>query len=58
VNLYDVDLRLTFHNNAALKKAKEQTERLERGEKVGPLAGVPIAVKDLEDVKLTLPVPS
>eukprot|EP01102_Stenamoeba_stenopodia_P017814 TRINITY_DN6438_c0_g1_i3.p1 TRINITY_DN6438_c0_g1~~TRINITY_DN6438_c0_g1_i3.p1 ORF type:complete len:503 (-),score=97.25 TRINITY_DN6438_c0_g1_i3:81-1541(-) len=35
----------------ARRKAKEQTERLERGETVGPLAGVPIGVKDLEDVK-------
>eukprot|EP00937_MAST-01D_sp_MAST-1D-sp2_P002087 g2087.t1 len=35
---------------AALAAAAEQTHRLARGEKLGPLAGVPLAVKDLEDV--------
>mmetsp|Transcript_22431 Transcript_22431/g.42031 ORF Transcript_22431/g.42031 Transcript_22431/m.42031 type:complete len:494 (-) Transcript_22431:94-1575(-) len=36
---------------SALAVAKEQTERMRRGERVGPLAGIPFAVKDLEDAQ-------
>ena len=35
----------------AVKEAQQQTEKLKAGEKLGPLAGVPLAVKDLEDVE-------
>lgn len=35
----------------ALHEAEEQTRTLEEGGKIGPLCGVPLAVKDLEDVK-------
>ena len=35
---------------SARAEAAEQTARMKRGERVGPLAGIPIAVKDLEDV--------
>jgi aspartyl-tRNA(Asn)/glutamyl-tRNA(Gln) amidotransferase subunit A len=34
----------------ALAEAKQQTEMLAKGETVGPLAGIPIGIKDLEDV--------
>ena len=34
----------------ALAEAAEQDRRLARGEQVGPLAGLPLLVKDLEDV--------
>ena len=36
---------------AALQRARTQTAALARGEIIGPLCGVPLAVKDLEDVK-------
>ena len=35
----------------ALQKAREMTEALSKGEKPGPLCGLPIGVKDLEDVE-------
>ena len=35
----------------AIDESKALTERLASGESVGPLAGLPFGVKDLEDVK-------
>jgi len=35
----------------AMKEARELEERLKKGMTLGPLAGVPVGVKDLEDVK-------
>jgi aspartyl-tRNA(Asn)/glutamyl-tRNA(Gln) amidotransferase subunit A len=35
----------------AVEEARAMTERLASGEEPGPLAGIPIGVKDLEDVK-------
>ena len=40
----------------ALKQAKEIDERIARGEKIGPLAGIPVAIKDnmcIDGVKTT-----
>jgi Asp-tRNA(Asn)/Glu-tRNA(Gln) amidotransferase A subunit family amidase len=36
---------------AAMDEAREMTERMASGEYPGPLAGIPIGVKDLEDVQ-------
>ncbi|MGD2125679.1 MAG: amidase [Desulfobacteraceae bacterium] len=35
----------------AMDEAREMTERITSGEEAGPLAGIPIGVKDMEDVK-------
>ncbi len=37
---------VTVDKEGALKKAKEVQDRIDRGELTGPLAGVPVAVKD------------
>jgi aspartyl-tRNA(Asn)/glutamyl-tRNA(Gln) amidotransferase subunit A len=42
----DLNLLLDIRRDDALKRADEIDARLARGETVGPLAGVPIAVKD------------
>ena len=42
---------ITIRESEAIEEAKQQTEKMKRGEKVGLLAGIPLAVKDLEDVK-------
>jgi aspartyl-tRNA(Asn)/glutamyl-tRNA(Gln) amidotransferase subunit A len=39
-----------LHAEEAVAEARERAERLARGENLGPLAGVPVAVKDLFDV--------
>jgi Asp-tRNA(Asn)/Glu-tRNA(Gln) amidotransferase A subunit family amidase len=39
-----------LHPEEAVAEARERAERLARGEDLGPLAGVPVAVKDLFDV--------
>jgi Asp-tRNA(Asn)/Glu-tRNA(Gln) amidotransferase A subunit family amidase len=39
-----------LHGEEALAEARDRADRLARGEDLGPLAGVPIAVKDLFDV--------
>ena len=41
---------VTLHADRALDAAGAAQERLARGEHLGPLAGLPFAVKDLEDV--------
>lgn len=41
---------VSLHSERAMDEAKALTERLARGEDCGPLAGLPIGVKDLEDV--------
>ena len=41
-----IDAFLSLDIDGALKKAKELDEKIERGEKVGSLAGIPIAIKD------------
>merc|ERR1719159_768423 len=49
----DPPLRAFVHvaKDQAMAEAAQQTARLQRGEKLGPLAGIPIGVKDLENVK-------
>ena len=42
----DLNAFLTISHDAALSKARALDERIASGEEVGPLAGVPIAVKD------------
>lgn len=42
---------VTLRAEEALEEAKAMTERISSGEDPGPLAGIPIGVKDLEDVK-------
>jgi len=37
---------ITIDREAALKKAKEAQQKIEAGELTGPLAGVPVAIKD------------
>lgn len=37
---------ITLTKEEALKKAKEVDEKLAKGEKIGPLAGIPVAIKD------------
>jgi aspartyl-tRNA(Asn)/glutamyl-tRNA(Gln) amidotransferase subunit A len=48
-----IDARLNafvaLRPEAALAEARAMTERLAAGERIGPLAGLPIGVKDLED---------
>ena len=41
---------VTLHAERALADARAAEQRLMRGEDLGPLGGVPLAVKDLEDV--------
>ena len=41
-----IDEFLSLDIDGALKKAKELDEKIARGEKVGSLAGIPIAIKD------------
>ena len=41
-----IDAFLSLDIDGALKKAKELDEKIARGEKVGSLAGIPIAIKD------------
>src|SRR6185369_489296 len=41
---------VTLHPDRALAAAREVEQRIVAGEDVGPLAGVPFVVKDLEDV--------
>jgi aspartyl-tRNA(Asn)/glutamyl-tRNA(Gln) amidotransferase subunit A len=41
---------VTLHADRALAAARDAEQRLMRGEDLGPLGGVPFAVKDLEDV--------
>ncbi|WP_027339381.1 Asp-tRNA(Asn)/Glu-tRNA(Gln) amidotransferase subunit GatA [Halonatronum saccharophilum] len=41
-----VNSYITLTKEEALKKAKEVDEKIANGEKVGPLAGIPIAIKD------------
>ena len=42
---------VSLHAERSMEEAKALTERLARGEECGPLAGLPIGVKDLEDVE-------
>ena len=42
---------VTMREEAALDEAREMTERIASGDELGPLAGIPIGVKDLEDVE-------
>src|SRR5580704_16962340 len=39
-----------LRSEAAMSEARAMDERLARGDEVGPLAGLPLAVKDLEGV--------
>jgi aspartyl-tRNA(Asn)/glutamyl-tRNA(Gln) amidotransferase subunit A len=41
---------VTLHADRALEEARVAERRIAAGEKLGPLAGLPFAVKDLEDV--------
>ena len=42
----DINAFLLLQEEKALKKAKELDEKIKKGEKVGKLAGIPIAIKD------------
>ena len=42
---------VAMREEAALDEAREMTERIASGDELGPLAGIPIGVKDLEDVE-------
>ena len=42
----DINAYVTIDKDAALKAAKEAQEKIEKGELTGPLAGVPVAIKD------------
>lgn len=42
----DINAYVTIDRDAALKAAKEVQEKIEKGELTGPLAGVPVAIKD------------
>lgn len=46
----DVHSFLYIGSDQARAEARAQTDAIRRGETVGPLAGIPLAVKDLEDV--------
>ncbi len=46
-----IDAILSLRRKEAIQKAKEMTESLTSGVDPGPLVGIPIGVKDLEDVK-------
>ncbi len=41
---------ITLRADEAMAEARQMAERIARGEDAGPLAGLPLAVKDLEDV--------
>lgn len=41
---------VTLRSEDALAEARQMADRIARGDEVGPLAGLPLAVKDLEDV--------
>lgn len=45
----DINAFTVVDGDAAMRAAGELDERVARGEDVGPLAGIPLAVKDLED---------
>ena len=45
----EINAIVTLDRDGALAQAEEADRRLARGEDVGPLHGLPIAVKDLED---------
>ena len=40
---------IQIDQDRALKEARSQTERLARGEELGPLGGLPFGVKELEN---------
>jgi Asp-tRNA(Asn)/Glu-tRNA(Gln) amidotransferase A subunit family amidase len=42
---------VALHADRAMEDARRLEKRLVAGEELGPLAGVPFGVKDLEDVK-------
>lgn len=42
----DINAYVTIDRDAALKAAKEAQEKIEQGTLTGPLAGVPVAIKD------------
>ena len=42
----ELNCYVTFDREAALSAAKEAQKKIEAGELTGPLAGVPIAIKD------------
>jgi aspartyl-tRNA(Asn)/glutamyl-tRNA(Gln) amidotransferase subunit A len=42
---------VSLRSEEALREAKDMTERIISGEDLGPLSGIPIGVKDLEDVE-------
>lgn len=42
----DINAYVTIDKDAALKAAKEAQEKIEQGTLTGPLAGVPVAIKD------------
>jgi aspartyl-tRNA(Asn)/glutamyl-tRNA(Gln) amidotransferase subunit A len=46
-----VNAFVSLRREEAIQEAKEMTEALASGEIPGPLAGIPVGVKDLEDVK-------
>ncbi len=45
----DLNAFVALRPEAALKEAAAMTERIAKGENPGPLAGLPLGVKDLED---------
>ncbi|MEJ2724903.1 MAG: amidase [Deltaproteobacteria bacterium] len=47
----EINAFVAVRREAALNEAKEMTERLASGDGLGPLGGIPIGVKDLEDVE-------
>jgi Asp-tRNA(Asn)/Glu-tRNA(Gln) amidotransferase A subunit family amidase len=47
----DINAVVALRADAALAEATELDRRLARGDQASPLAGVPVLVKDLEDVK-------
>ncbi len=46
----ELNALVTLHADRALDEARAMEVRLGKGDKIGPLAGLPFAVKDLEDV--------
>ena len=47
----DINAFVSLRADQALEEAKSLTARITAGEDIGPLAGIPIGVKDLENVK-------
>jgi aspartyl-tRNA(Asn)/glutamyl-tRNA(Gln) amidotransferase subunit A len=45
----DLNAFVALRQEEALKEAKVKTEKIAAGENIGPLAGLPLGVKDLED---------